>query len=1121
MPTYLEQLKAYLESVHPAKAGLWAYSTTSQLPTDWLLATPGGVWGQTYSQFKMAVQGGYPDFALQTCTVSDGPTQSCQPVDATVTTTGTLPTKLLVGHSDNLVDAVYRTITSAERFVDITLLTPPTTRFLAAMRNAVTLLSRKPVTKRPVIRVLESNPPGNLTADAVTLLGDLVRDVDRATPLQIYVGVMSSATTSWNHAKIIAVDGARAIVGGHNLWGTHYLDAKPVFDVSMAVTGEAALHAHDYADFMWRFLLASLSSSWWRPAWTRTNGWNNVAGYALDARTQRYAATKNTTPDVEIYARMRGDLATPPAGNVAVLSVGRKAGIDLAKVIPNDQSYLGGYHEPGDVTLIKLVSLAQSTIRICQHSLSFAVTTFADEDATGWRSSWNLALFREMGKAIQRGVDIYITVSNPGGWAGDLPTWEFAQYTSDPPSRVNEYLLHVMTKFLKVDPAEAKRAMGAHFRVSSFRYSADDTYPGATPIPNHAKTLIVDDRVFYIGSQNLYICDLNEFGYVVEDPTAVQTYLDDYWTPLWAQAGRTVDTTYSDELEREMDGDAVLFVLETRHNVRLARTWNDTLAARKDLTDPEDLETTATILNEIIATAGYHTSSSRVLAVLQTPFFDSQRDDHAANEAARRFVKDIMTDASLLQAFSALLQAQHGSDAETDAAVTAFLHDKNYDCTATQLAAAIDELRAQHMSFWLGTFEGSIMSDGGTSWSNFTPSPHDELRRRTLLAASTAADASPAASAATTGADGPPLTVLSNTRARLGDDEIKGLRFQDGVLSWDMASGNKTSGSIAFSQIGQPALDDPFTGYECFGTLTFSDTGQAPNRGKVSYYGRWSKAANVDDPDKPVPFPWPVWILIGLAGLAGLVAAGFAIAKIRKSRAERDAEDAYKKTDGDEVELEPLTSSETTSHDQVTEAYRGGSITKQQFDEGIARANGQELRYRGAWSDTVERARSTLDLGEWLTSTHTDSDVSRVHDRMTSSLDSMLTVQENQLSDVLALRPPDSGLEQLAESIGGLRGQVEGVTPKTSSTDIGELFQRISKTTTSVNDYVVDAARSQASGNAEWLDTARRLDAQRVDLAERANEARSKLDALDTSYDPPDGIDIPETEIDLPDEFVE
>jgi phosphatidylserine/phosphatidylglycerophosphate/cardiolipin synthase-like enzyme len=1121
MPTYLEQLKEYLETVHPQSDGLWAYSEHNQLPANWLLATPGGVWGQAYNQFKMAVKGGYPDFDLQTCTVSDGPTQSCQTVEASLKAANTQPAKLLVGHSDNLVDAVYRVIASAEKIVDITLLTPPTTRFLAAMRNAVTFLSRKPANKRPIIRVLESNPPGNLQADAITLLGDLVRDVDRATPLQIYVGVMSSATTSWNHAKIIAVDGARAIVGGHNLWGTHYLDVKPVFDVSMAVTGEAALHAHDYADFMWRFLLASLSSSWWRPAWTRTNGWNNVAGYALDAKTQHYTATKNATPDVEIYARMRGDLATAPAGNVAVLSVGRKAGIDLAKVVPNDQSYQGAYHEPGDVTLTKLVSLAQSTIRICQHALSFAVTTFIDEDRLGWRSSWNFVLFREMGKAIQRGVDIYITLSNPGGWAGDLPTSEFAQYTSDPPSRVNEYLLHVMTKYLQVDSTEAKRAMGAHFRVSSLRYSADETYPGATPIPNHAKTMIVDDRVFYIGSQNLYLCDLNEFGYVVEDPAAAQSYLDQYWTPLWAQSGRTVDTTYSDELEREMDGDAVLFVLETRHNVRLARTWTDTLATRQALTTPEELEDTANILNEIIARAGYRTSSSRVLAVLHTAFFDSQRDDHAANDAARKFVKDITTDASLLQAFSTLLQSQHGSDAETDAAVTAFLHDKNYDCTATQLAAAIDELRAQHMSYWQGKFDGSITPDGGASWGNFTPSPHDELRRRMLLAAGAAADTSPDTSADTAGADGPSLTVLSNTRARLGDDEIKGLRFQDGVLSWDMASGNKTSGSIAFSQISQPAIDDPFTGYECFGTLTFPDTGQAPNRGKVSYYGRWSKPANVDDPDKPVPFSWPVWILIGLAGLAGLVAAGFAIAKIRRARAQQDAEDAYKKTDGDEVELEPLTSRETTSHDRLTEDYRGGSITKQQFDEGIATVNGQELRSRSAWSNTVERTRRVLDLGEWQTSAHTDSDVSQVHDRMTSSLDSMLAVQENQLGDVLRLRPPDSGLEQLAESISGLRGQVQDLTPNASSPDIGKLFQRISKATTSVNDYVVGVARSRATGNTEWLDTARQLDAQRIDLAERANEARSKLDVLDTSYDPPDGIDIPETEIDLPDEFVE
>ncbi len=44
---------------------------------------------------------------------------------------------------------------------------------------------------------------------------------------------------------------------------------------------------------------------------------------------------------------------------------------------------------------------------------------------------------------------------------------------------------------------------------------------------------MVDDRYFYLGSDNLYPVDLQEFGYIVDDRAAAATLLRDYWNPLW------------------------------------------------------------------------------------------------------------------------------------------------------------------------------------------------------------------------------------------------------------------------------------------------------------------------------------------------------------------------------------------------------------------------------------------------------------------------------------------------------------------------------------------------------------------------------------------------------------
>jgi len=39
------------------------------------------------------------------------------------------------------------------------------------------------------------------------------------------------ASFSWNHAKIVAVDGKYLWTGGHNFWTAHYLTTKPVNDL--------------------------------------------------------------------------------------------------------------------------------------------------------------------------------------------------------------------------------------------------------------------------------------------------------------------------------------------------------------------------------------------------------------------------------------------------------------------------------------------------------------------------------------------------------------------------------------------------------------------------------------------------------------------------------------------------------------------------------------------------------------------------------------------------------------------------------------------------------------------------------------------------------------------------
>lgn len=65
-----------------------------------------------------------------------------------------------------------------------------------------------------------------------------------------------------------------------------------------------------------------------------------------------------------------------------------------------------------------------------------------------------------------------------------------------------------------------------------------------------AKHFIIDDICCYIGSQNLYICDLAEWGVVIDDPKATLSIKAQYWDPMW-KCSYVLDDC---EVDKVMDG---------------------------------------------------------------------------------------------------------------------------------------------------------------------------------------------------------------------------------------------------------------------------------------------------------------------------------------------------------------------------------------------------------------------------------------------------------------------------------------------------------------------------------------------------------------------------------------
>jgi hypothetical protein len=65
-----------------------------------------------------------------------------------------------------------------------------------------------------------------------------------------------------------------------------------------------------------------------------------------------------------------------------------------------------------------------------------------------------------------------------------------------------------------------------------------------------AKHFMIDDICCYVGSQNLYICDLAEWGVVIDDADSTSELKSQYWDPMW----KTSYTTDDCEVDSVMDG---------------------------------------------------------------------------------------------------------------------------------------------------------------------------------------------------------------------------------------------------------------------------------------------------------------------------------------------------------------------------------------------------------------------------------------------------------------------------------------------------------------------------------------------------------------------------------------
>jgi phosphatidylserine/phosphatidylglycerophosphate/cardiolipin synthase-like enzyme len=504
----LDQVRRELAKSDPtgAYAGV-TYQLTrgNTLPTGWLQQSPTR-WGHRADDlpfYPLDCKGCEPDVLLPRC---DSDTDcanggTCQTIWPVPGAPQRATRKVCFGHSDHLLPTIHDLVASARRRVDIGVLQPaPATRFLGALRDALDALA---ATGRSVeVRLLIGQyPPAG--SDAAAVLSSLVADFSRfpQARLRVSVGALRTCIAldpcdsfSWPHAKFIAVDGRSALVGGHNLWSEDYLVDAPVHDLSMRVEGPAAASASRFADRLWQFACSNLGKG-------AAVQWASYPGEGSAPCPASFAPAEQRR-----------------SGGIPILAVGR-----LAAGITTD------FADQSDLARDLVLGAARHTIFISQQDFGFTLGRAAPiyPEST---------IERLIDFIAERDGQVYIVLSNLGATGNSGSTYS------------NDVSLATFARHLQeVARQRTGRAMDdrlcRNLHLAPLRFGPDAEWPHAQwphgrPIGNHAKLWMIDEQAFYIGSDNFYPVNLQEFGYIVDDRAAAAQLVESYWRPLWLWSSR-------------------------------------------------------------------------------------------------------------------------------------------------------------------------------------------------------------------------------------------------------------------------------------------------------------------------------------------------------------------------------------------------------------------------------------------------------------------------------------------------------------------------------------------------------------------------------------------------------
>mmetsp|Transcript_15693 Transcript_15693/g.33163 ORF Transcript_15693/g.33163 Transcript_15693/m.33163 type:complete len:578 (-) Transcript_15693:154-1887(-) len=431
-------------------------------------------------------------------------------------------------------------ISRTESWCDIMSLGPPDGKFLTAFQNALRTLAErsKETDKRIVVRMLFGNIAG-MPVNCNGVIKALTKDLPEGSKLQLWVGAWRKGF-SWNHAKLIAVDGVYLHTGGHNLWDAHYLKNNPVHDLSMELEGKVARDGHRFANQQWTFINSKQDT---------------CVGCVVDTLPDYLPLALRTRVTVSEWPKDEIPTFPPQFTKSVVAKSARLSELEDKSRVPlisigRQGSMLYNTSRPSDDAILAMINSSQKIIRLVLQDLGPVCLPGTKKALPGL--VWPKEYLAAIGKAIyERGVDIEMVLSNPNSIPGSLKGTE-ANYGNgwDCVDVAAEIIKSIQKQHSDVDDVKLRAMVMDNLRICFIRHDKSSQYEDGKTIGLHSKHFIVDDTCCYIGSQNLYMCDLAEWGIVIDSEEEVKKIMSDYFTPMWNNSFTGDDV----DVEKVMDG---------------------------------------------------------------------------------------------------------------------------------------------------------------------------------------------------------------------------------------------------------------------------------------------------------------------------------------------------------------------------------------------------------------------------------------------------------------------------------------------------------------------------------------------------------------------------------------